>query len=81
MAKSSSLSMPTGEYLAFLGQEHRVELTQHHLRGGGGVNTKSQETMLQLLFFYQQHIQHKHLLKRSHPMSSSNVWEGYDGAV
>lgn len=32
MAKSSSLSMSTGEHLAFLRQEHRVELTQHHLR-------------------------------------------------
>lgn len=33
MAKSSSLSMSTGEDLAFLRQEHRVELTQDHLKG------------------------------------------------
>ncbi|TNN60588.1 hypothetical protein EYF80_029189 [Liparis tanakae] len=33
MAESSSQSMPTGEHLAFLGQEHRVELAQHHLKG------------------------------------------------
>ncbi len=33
MAKSSSLSMPTGEDLAFLRQEHGVELTQDHLKG------------------------------------------------
>lgn len=33
MTKSSSLSMPTGEHLAFLRQEHRVELTQDHLQG------------------------------------------------
>ena len=32
MAKSSSLSMPTSEHLAFLRQEHRVELTQDHLQ-------------------------------------------------
>jgi len=35
MAESSSQSMPTGEHLAFLGQEHRVELAQHHLKGEG----------------------------------------------
>lgn len=35
MAQSSSLSMPTGEHLAFLRQEHRVELTQNHLKGEG----------------------------------------------
>lgn len=34
VAKSSSLSMATGEDLAFLRQEHRVELTQDHLQGG-----------------------------------------------
>lgn len=33
MAKSSSQSMSTGEDLAFLRQEHRVELTQDHLQG------------------------------------------------
>ena len=32
MAKSSSLSMATGEHLAFLRQEHRVEFTQNHLK-------------------------------------------------
>lgn len=32
MAKSASLSMPAGEHLAFLRQEHRVELAQHHLQ-------------------------------------------------
>lgn len=31
MAKSPSLSMATGEDLTFLGQEHRVELTQNNL--------------------------------------------------
>lgn len=33
MAKSSSLSMSTGEDLAFLRQEHRVEFAQDHLQG------------------------------------------------
>lgn len=33
MAKSSSLPMPTGEDLAFLRQEHRVELAQDDLQG------------------------------------------------
>lgn len=32
MAKSPSLSMSTGEDLAFLGQEHRVELAKDHLQ-------------------------------------------------
>lgn len=31
MAESPSLSMATGEDLTFLGQEHRVELTQDNL--------------------------------------------------
>ena len=32
VAKSSSLSMSTGEHLAFLRQEHGMELTQDHLQ-------------------------------------------------
>lgn len=33
VAKSPSLSMSTGEHLAFLRQEHGMELTQDHLQG------------------------------------------------
>ena len=31
MAEATTLTVSTGEHLALLGQEHRVELGQHHL--------------------------------------------------